>query len=64
MHRGGQSEPQGNGERPPVARLSPAWWAFIRHCESMGHGEIERVKIQDGVPVLAEISRTKVRFGE
>jgi len=30
----------------------------------MGHGEIERVKIQDGVPVLAEISRTKVRFGE
>jgi len=28
----------------------------------MRHGEIERLVIQDGLPVLAEVSRKKVRF--
>jgi hypothetical protein len=28
----------------------------------MGHGEIENLKIQDGLPVLAEVTRRKVKF--
>lgn len=36
--------------------LHPAWVALIRHCQEIGFGEIERLKIQDGVPVLAERS--------
>jgi hypothetical protein len=28
----------------------------------MKHGEIERLSIQDGVPVLAEITKKKVKF--
>jgi len=28
----------------------------------MRHGEIERLSIQDGVPVLAEVTKKKVRF--
>jgi hypothetical protein len=28
----------------------------------MKHGEIERLRIQDGVPVLAEITKKKVKF--
>jgi hypothetical protein len=28
----------------------------------MQHGEIERLKIQDGLPVLAELTKKKVKF--
>ena len=34
--------------------LHPAWQEFIRYCRELRHGEIERLCIQDGVPVLAE----------
>ncbi len=45
-----------------AAPLHPAWIAFIKYCERLGHGEIERLKIQDGLPVLAEITTQKVKF--
>lgn len=45
-------------ERP----LHPAWCAFIRFCAELRHGEIEQLKIQDGLPVLAEVTRKKVKF--
>lgn len=44
------------------APLHPAWVAFVRYCQQMGHGEIERLKIQDGLPVLVEVSRQKIKF--
>jgi hypothetical protein len=44
-------------------QLQPAWAAFIKYCERMGHGEIEKLKIQDGLPVLAEVTTQKVKFG-
>jgi hypothetical protein len=40
----------------------PSWAAFIEYCENLEHGEIEILKIQDGFPVLAEVTRKKVRF--
>lgn len=43
--------------------VSGAWLAFIRYCRHLGHGEIERLRIQDGIPVLAEITTKKVKFG-
>ena len=46
----------------PEASLHPAWLAFVRYCQQMGHGEIERLKIQDGIPVLVEVSRQKIKF--
>lgn len=46
----------------PGASLHPAWHAFLRFCEELGHGDIERLKIQDGLPVLAEVTKKKVRF--
>lgn len=46
----------GNGELPA------AWREFIRFCGQMKHGEIERLSIQDGLPVLAEITKKKVKF--
>ena len=45
-----------------VRSLHPLWRAFIDYCLELGHGEIEILKIQDGVPVLAEVVRKKVKF--
>jgi hypothetical protein len=43
-------------------KLPPAWCAFLRYCLELGHGEIERLKIQDGLPVIAEVTRRKIKF--
>ena len=43
-------------------QLSSAWREFIRFCRDLKHGEIERLSIQDGVPVLAEITKKKIKF--
>jgi len=42
--------------------LHPSWCAFVRYCSELQHGEIERLKIQDGLPVLAEVTKQKVKF--
>jgi hypothetical protein len=42
--------------------LHPAWKEFIRFCRDLRHGDIERLSIQDGLPVLAETTRKKVKF--
>ena len=47
---------RGSGELPS------AWVTFIGYCQQLRHGEVERLKIQDGLPVLAEMVREKVKF--
>jgi len=42
--------------------LHPAWIEFIRFCRQMRHGEIDQLKIQDGLPTFAETVRQKVKF--
>ena len=42
--------------------LPAAWREFIRFCRDMRHGEIERLSIQDGMPVLAEVTTKKIKF--
>jgi hypothetical protein len=42
--------------------LHPVWRAFIRYCTELQHGEIASLKIQDGLPVLAEVTTKKVKF--
>jgi hypothetical protein len=44
------------------AELPPAWREFIRFCTDLRHGEIERLSIQDGLPVIAEVTKKKVKF--
>jgi hypothetical protein len=58
-----------NGKRPAVLaearcddELHPAWREFLCFCARLQHGEIERLKIQDGLPVLAEVTTRKVKF--
>lgn len=48
--------------RQSANSLHPAWRALVRFCAELRHGEIERLKIQDGLPVLAEVTKKKVKF--
>jgi hypothetical protein len=50
---------------PPAnqpAGLHPAWRAFISYCARLQHGDIERLSIQNGLPVIAELTKQKVKF--
>jgi len=42
--------------------IHPAWHSFIKYCESIRFGEIDRLKIQDGLPMLAEEVKKKIKF--
>lgn len=42
--------------------LHGAWLQFIRYCTELGHGEIEKLKIQDGLPMVAELAVKKIKF--
>jgi hypothetical protein len=52
--------------RAPEARASapvhPAWQRLMRYCADLGHGEIEKLKIQDGLPMAAEMTTRKIKF--
>jgi hypothetical protein len=55
-------EPPGASDRYPAIVLHPAWRAFARFCAELGYGEIEHLSIQDGLPVLAEVVKKKIKF--
>lgn len=48
--------------RMKTASLHPVWLSFIRYCLELKYGEIEKLKIQDGLPMLAEEVRHKIKF--
>lgn len=52
--------------QPPIRdirqSLPPAWRSFLHFCERMGNGEIQQLKVQDGLPVVAEAVTRRVRF--
>jgi hypothetical protein len=42
--------------------VHPSWLRLMRYCAELGHGEIEKLKIQDGLPMAAEVTTRKVKF--
>jgi len=46
----------------PEGQLHPAWQRLIDYCMHLGHGEIEKLKIQDGLPMAAEVTTRKIKF--
>ncbi len=44
------------------ASVHPAWLRLMCYCAELGHGEIEKLKIQDGLPMAAEVTTRKVKF--
>lgn len=57
----GIHESNQNG-RALVQGIPEPWVRLIRFCQELGHGEIEKLKIQDGMPVIADVVREKVKF--
>ena len=47
---------------PRQASLHSAWLQFIRYCTELEYGEIEKLKIQDGLPMMAELAVKKIKF--
>jgi hypothetical protein len=45
-----------------ITGVHPAWVQLMRFCAELGHGEIEKLKIQDGLPMAAEVTRRKIKF--
>ncbi len=43
-------------------RLHPLWRSFILYCEGLRFGEIEKLQIQDGLPVTAATVKRKIKF--
>jgi hypothetical protein len=52
------------GGRPRIVAIHPSRRAFVHHREELRGGEIGRSKIEDGLAVVAQVSRTKARFTE
>jgi len=48
--------------KPAPEHDRETWRRFIDFCRRLGHGTLERVEIHDGLPVLAERCREKVKF--
>ena len=44
--------------------VHPAWYSLIKYCESLRYGEIEKLKIQDGLPMIAEVVKKKINFSK
>jgi len=42
--------------------VHPAWLRLMRYCAELGYGEIEKLKIQDGLPIAAEVTTRKIKF--
>lgn len=55
-----EGKSQSNGK--VVQSISEEWSRLIQFCQKLGYGEIEKLKIQDGVPVIADVVREKVKF--
>ena len=43
-------------------KIHPNWVKFIQYCEKLGFGELQKVLIQDGLPVSAEKATEKIKF--
>ena len=44
--------------------LHANWCDFITLCEKLGYGEIENLKIQDGLPMFVEIVKKRINFSK
>ena len=53
---------RGTSENRTSVSVHPAWLHLMRYCAELGHGEIEKLKIQDGLPIAAEVTTRKIKF--
>jgi hypothetical protein len=53
---------RGGSETRTSTGVHPSWLRLMRYCAELGHGEIEKLKIQDGLPMAAEVTTRKIKF--
>jgi hypothetical protein len=51
-----------NSKKYISLHLHKNWCDFIHYCEKIGYGEIQNLRIQDGVPKIAEVVKKKINF--
>ena len=54
---------EGNSQKYVSLYLHKNWCDFIQYCEKIGYGEIQNIKIQGGLPQIAEVIR-KINFSK
>lgn len=50
------------GKDQKTMSVHPDWMTFIRYCEDLGFGELEKIRIRNGIPVMAEQAIKKIKF--
>lgn len=53
-----------NQKKYVYLNLHKNWYDFIQYCEKIGYGEIQYLKIQDGLPQIAEVVKKKINFSK
>ena len=53
-----------SSQKSRYIHIHPIWYTFIKYCESVKFGEIENLKIQDGLPMVAEGIKKKILFAK
>jgi hypothetical protein len=53
---------EGGLKEAKTLRIHPMWYAFIKYCETLGYGEIQKLRIENGLPVGAEEVKKKIKF--
>lgn len=43
-------------------RIHPMWFSFIKYCETLRYGEIQKLRIENGLPTGAEEVKKKIKF--
>lgn len=56
------NETRKKAEECRLIHIHPIWYSFIKYCETLEYGEIDKLKIQDGLPVSAERALKKTKF--
>jgi len=59
---GNSREPGKKAETSKLIYVHPLWHSFIKYCETLEYGEIDKLKIHDGLPVSAEKALKKTKF--
>ncbi len=63
MHKEAKKSEEKLSHIKPVY-LHANWCDFITLCEKLGFGEIENLKIQDGLPMFVEVVKKRINFSK
>ena len=45
-----------------IIKVHPSWFIFIKYCQELKFGEIAKLRIQNGLPTIAEEVKKKIKF--